>query len=147
MIQLFDQSLVRQRIDCANSPMEDSWRKFYAKFTEFRNRYLILVHDARNQVSIRWPVPGVSHFFSQLFPRNFSVISHFSVIFSLISQIFLISHLFSRLFLDYFSLLSCFPSYFSVTFPISQLHFPFLSYLLSCFSIDHVVLALIGGRN
>ena len=42
MIQLFDQSLVRQRIDCANSPMEDSRRKFYAKFTEFRNRYLTI---------------------------------------------------------------------------------------------------------
>ena len=58
---------------------------------------------------------------SQLFPRNFS----------LISQLFLTSRLFSHLFLkcfpflayfpDYFSLLSCFPSYFSVTFLISQL--------------------------
>ena len=39
-IQLLDQPLVWQRNDCANFPMEDSRRKFYVKFTDFRNRYL-----------------------------------------------------------------------------------------------------------
>ena len=36
---LEDQPLVWLRNDCANFPMEDAWRKFYVKFTEFRNHY------------------------------------------------------------------------------------------------------------
>ena len=76
--------------------------------------------------------------------RSFSHISQFFLrTFSLISQLFLAylfleSFLFLTYYFDYFSLLGCLPSYFSVTFPITQLHFPFLS----CFLLYYYYKAL-----
>ena len=56
MIQLFDQLLIWQQNDYANSPMEDSWRKFYVKFTEFRNHYnqLALLTKFINFLTLRY---------------------------------------------------------------------------------------------